>query len=211
MFFVSILLLKNKNPKTFALRSKSHRKIYIYPFARTATSLRSSSFRVKRELHLALPNLILCPQRYNEVMPCGINEVGSAHRSLREHPIMFAFGERVQVPVYSLFNIKNNRQPFGYLLFLVRETGLEPVRDYHTPLKRARLPIPPLSQVLIYYTTQKLFCQHFFQNFLSFLFLKIIIIFSEFYSPFSVDINLFQCYDFINIFGESHSKMRRLK
>ena len=29
---------------------------------------------------------------------------------------------------------------------LVRETGLEPVRDYHTPLKRARLPIPPLSQ-----------------------------------------------------------------
>ena len=29
---------------------------------------------------------------------------------------------------------------------LVRETGLEPVRDYHTPLKRARLPIPPLSR-----------------------------------------------------------------
>ena len=33
-----------------------------------------------------------------------------------------------------------------YPVFLVRETGLEPVRDYHTPLKRARLPIPPLSQ-----------------------------------------------------------------
>ncbi len=32
-------------------------------------------------------------------------------------------------------------------LNLVRETGLEPVRDYHTPLKRARLPIPPLSQI----------------------------------------------------------------
>ena len=31
--------------------------------------------------------------------------------------------------------------------FLVRETGLEPVRDYHTPLKRARLPIPPLSHI----------------------------------------------------------------
>ena len=29
---------------------------------------------------------------------------------------------------------------------MVRETGLEPVRDYHTPLKRARLPIPPLSR-----------------------------------------------------------------
>ena len=30
-------------------------------------------------------------------------------------------------------------------LTLVRETGLEPVRYEHTPLKRARLPIPPLS------------------------------------------------------------------
>ena len=47
-------------------------------------------------------------------------------------------------------------------LFLVRETGLEPVRDYHTPLKRARLPIPPLSRVLKYYTTEVLFCQQFF-------------------------------------------------
>ena len=47
-------------------------------------------------------------------------------------------------------------------LFLVRETGLEPVRDYHTPLKRARLPIPPLSRVLKYYTTEELFCQQFF-------------------------------------------------
>ena len=28
---------------------------------------------------------------------------------------------------------------------VVRETGLEPVRCYHTPLKRARLPVPPLS------------------------------------------------------------------
>ena len=31
---------------------------------------------------------------------------------------------------------------------LVRETGLEPVRHRHTPLKRACLPIPALSQVL---------------------------------------------------------------
>ena len=30
---------------------------------------------------------------------------------------------------------------------MVRETGLEPVRDYHTRLKRARLPIPPLSHI----------------------------------------------------------------
>ena len=30
---------------------------------------------------------------------------------------------------------------------VVRETGLEPVRWNHTPLKRARLPISPLSLV----------------------------------------------------------------
>ena len=29
---------------------------------------------------------------------------------------------------------------------LVRETGLEPVWKIHTPLKRARLPVPPLSR-----------------------------------------------------------------
>ena len=29
----------------------------------------------------------------------------------------------------------------------MRETGLEPVRRKHTPLKRARLPIPPLSHI----------------------------------------------------------------
>ncbi len=40
---------------------------------------------------------------------------------------------------------KKQDTPVGVSCFLVRETGLEPVRDYHTPLKRARLPIPPLS------------------------------------------------------------------
>ena len=41
---------------------------------------------------------------------------------------------------------KKLKQPQNAIaLILVRETGLEPVRDYHTPLKRARLPIPPLS------------------------------------------------------------------
>ena len=52
---------------------------------------------------------------------------------------------------------------------LVRETGLEPVRDYHTPLKRARLPIPPLSHIQLcpsrndwYYIKVKHICQHFF-------------------------------------------------
>ena len=37
------------------------------------------------------------------------------------------------------------------LFCLVRETGLEPVRWKHTPLKRARLPIPPLPRTLILY------------------------------------------------------------
>ena len=31
---------------------------------------------------------------------------------------------------------------------MVRETGLEPVWYYHTHLKRARLPIPPLSHMV---------------------------------------------------------------
>ena len=33
----------------------------------------------------------------------------------------------------------------------MRETGLEPVRWKHTPLKRARLPIPPLPRTLVLY------------------------------------------------------------
>ena len=45
------------------------------------------------------------------------------------------------------------------LSFMVRETGLEPVRWKHTPLKRARLPIPPLPQKPLYYTTIFLYCQ----------------------------------------------------
>ena len=58
-----------------------------------------------------------------------------------------------------------------YRIILVRETGLEPVRDYHTPLKRARLPIPPLSHIQLrpsrndcYYIKVKYICQHFFTN-----------------------------------------------
>ena len=73
-------------------------------------------------------------------------------------------------------NNKNKQYPNGYCLFLVRETGLEPVRDYHTPLKRARLPIPPLSQVcseslslfpqnVDYYSKRGYLCQAFFQSF----------------------------------------------
>ena len=37
-------------------------------------------------------------------------------------------------------------KPIGLLFLLVRETGLEPVHQRYTPLKRARLPIPPLPR-----------------------------------------------------------------
>ena len=40
---------------------------------------------------------------------------------------------------------KNSDTNFGIAVLLVRETGLEPVRQRHTPLKRACLPIPALA------------------------------------------------------------------
>ena len=53
---------------------------------------------------------------------------------------------------------------------MVRETGLEPVRDYPPPLKRARLPIPPLSHIgrsldrKRHYSKGNRQCQVFFEN-----------------------------------------------
>ena len=44
-----------------------------------------------------------------------------------------------------IFCRKQKKEPQKMRFFLVRETGLEPVRIIHTPLKRARLPVPPLS------------------------------------------------------------------
>ena len=52
--------------------------------------------------------------------------MGSAHHSLREHPIMFAFGEAVQIPFCNLYKSKKKRHPFGCLPFLVAEVGFEP-------------------------------------------------------------------------------------
>ena len=57
---------------------------------------------------------------------------------------------------------KNKDQELNLGLYLVRETGLEPVHQRYTPLKRARLPIPPLPQNLKYYTTKNVVCQAFF-------------------------------------------------
>ena len=67
---------------------------------------------------------------------------------------------------------------------MVRETGLEPVRDYHTPLKRARLPIPPLSHIgrslerKRHYSKGNRHCQAFFLNFFKNLILAYYLIFS---------------------------------
>ena len=42
---------------------------------------------------------------------------------------------------------KNEDKPLGLSSYLVRVTGLEPVRRGHTPLKRACLPIPAHSHI----------------------------------------------------------------
>ena len=49
---------------------------------------------------------------------------------------------------------EKNKKPRKHLLpgSLVRETGIEPVWKIHTPLKRARLPVPPLSRTYLLYT-----------------------------------------------------------
>ena len=77
----------------------------------------------------------------------------------------------------------------------MRETGLEPVRDYHTPLKRARLPIPPLSQVLIYYNTEKRFCQHIFSNF----FKNFFVLFIETYKSNNNELIHTLCIEFFSV------------
>ena len=45
------------------------------------------------------------------------------------------------------------------LFALVRQTGLEPVRQGHTPLKRACLPIPALALSKCYYSSRGGTCQ----------------------------------------------------
>ena len=54
---------------------------------------------------------------------------------------------------------------------MVRETGIEPVWSNHTPLKRARLPVPPLALTNIAdYITQKIGCQGVFSFFCDYIF-----------------------------------------
>ena len=36
-----------------------------------------------------------------------------------------------------------------FISILVREMRIELTREYHTPLKRTRLPVPPLAQLLV--------------------------------------------------------------
>ena len=53
---------------------------------------------------------------------------------------------RVCCATFTQFGIIYDSQLLPQVV-LVRETGLEPVWCYHTHLKRARLPIPPLSHI----------------------------------------------------------------
>ena len=59
--------------------------------------------------------------------------------------------EQIASAIFSLLQapspLQNKKsKPIGLLFLLVRETGLEPVHQRYTPLKRARLPIPPLPR-----------------------------------------------------------------
>ena len=90
----------------------------------------------------------------------------------------------------SRFDPTKKGKPFGLPFSVVRETGLEPVWKNHTPLKRARLPVPPLSLLLcsglrftplcpcdgIYHTTSFPKCQYLFSIFSK--------IFSSFFTAF---------------------------
>ena len=74
---------------------------------------------------------------------------------------------------YRLFRANKKGRRVAFLFYLVRETGLEPVRTNHPPLKRARLPIPPLSHkvlstLLDYYTKMFWLCQYLFKTFFTF-------------------------------------------
>ena len=50
------------------------------------------------------------------------------------------------LPLQARPHTNKKSRPIGLLILLVRETGLEPVHQRYTPLKRARLPIPPLPR-----------------------------------------------------------------
>ena len=72
-------------------------------------------------------------------------------KHMRQHisyALAYFIAKAISLAVRRISLHKKRTTPYWVSLFLVRETGLEPVRDYHTPLKRARLPIPPLSRVL---------------------------------------------------------------
>ena len=74
---------------------------------------------------------VCCPERYRTI-PVSLRDEPLTHRN----PLYISEKRKIAVTV-TLY--QNNRDS------VVRETGLEPVRCKHTPLKRARLPIPPLS------------------------------------------------------------------
>ncbi len=94
---------------------------------------------------------------------CCANPASSATVAMRQYPLRTSELKTVHRTVFltflTLLGFKSLTNKKGHLTVsfsLVRETGLEPVRDYHTPLKRARLPIPPLSHIHFTSLTERL-------------------------------------------------------
>ena len=70
------------------------------------------------------------------------------------------------------FKKRNPENPYKQRIFEIycwcERRDLNPYESPHTPLKRARLPIPPLSRLPVYYTTDCLTCQALFLFFSTF-------------------------------------------
>ena len=91
------------------------------------------------------------------VMCCVPNHVPKAHFTREAH---------ITSEGNITFHLRNTSLKkstcFRKCFFLVRKTGLEPVWMNHTPLKRARLPVPPLPrQQCILYTRKTLLSRAF--------------------------------------------------
>ncbi len=69
------------------------------------------------------------PKVYHSFWRRARDSMGSAHRSLREHPIMFGFAEGVRIPFY-IFKQKKNDIPFSISFFLAESKGFEPSKRF---------------------------------------------------------------------------------
>ena len=125
----------------------------------------SPSISNKKQTHLFGASVFWCERR-DEALLCKSSLLGgplsASHPSAeKQSPGLFSRASGplgVQVPPF----LTKNKRTFWCVCFLVRETGLEPVWMNHTPLKRARLPVPPLSRVQAKLYTNIFSCQAFF-------------------------------------------------